>query len=390
MLPIGNGYFIWQLERLAVKDQNGGMDFAPLARSFLEANLSWVAIKISDGPYKFNHQTKDKRQIDMAALATREFVSRGIRVWGWSYVYGYMPEAEAEVAAARTKALGMPGFIINAEVEYKGKTDQAKRFMRTLRRDLGSIPAGICSYRYPTYHRDFPWEVFIEADFNAPQVYWIGAHNAGSQLMRSVKESRDLRKDLPIIPIGAAFTQYSWIPTPAEIKDFRKTSENLGLLNYGWWETWEARDRNPHLWLPSTGGQSAPPSGVLRKVSTKYNDLRLRTGPGTSFSVSGYMTAGVVYEVVELLGGWGRLASPANTWVALSYTYEVEDTPSTHKVATHYKDLRVRSGPGLNYSVLGYMTPGKVYEVAETSGTWLRFTEPSNQWVSSTFTYRVE
>lgn len=66
----------------------------------------------------------------------------------------------------------------------------------------------------------------------------------------------------------------------------------------------------------------APPGNVPYRVRVSVDDLRIRTGPGTSYDPAGIIEPGL-YTIVEEAGGpgaslWGRLKSGAG-WIALDY-----------------------------------------------------------------------
>ena len=62
-----------------------------------------------------------------------------------------------------------------------------------------------------------------------PQVYWVGAHNPGDQLMRCLREFEAITPFRPIIPTGSAYVQGDWQPTPADIVEFMDTARNLNM-----------------------------------------------------------------------------------------------------------------------------------------------------------------
>ena len=77
--PNGVGYFIWQAKRIG--------DFATAAKKAKEAGISWVSIKVTDGPAKFNLDPDTK--YDYAPDIVKAFKAEGITVFGWGYVYGF-------------------------------------------------------------------------------------------------------------------------------------------------------------------------------------------------------------------------------------------------------------------------------------------------------------
>jgi hypothetical protein len=239
----GKGYFIWKLPNC---ESANATTIAKLARS---ANLTHVLIKIADGIYKYN---VDKSTLyDYAQPVVSELKNHGIQVWGWHYVYGMDPQSEARIAAQRVKDLDLDGYVVDAEVEYKtaGRAAAATTFMNKIRSELPNIPIALSSYRYPTYHPQFPWKEFLnKCDINMPQVYWEKAHNPGAQLARCVKEFQALTPYRPVYPTGAAYGASAWHPTAADIVEFLNKVQELEIpaANFYSWD--ESRNRFPELW----------------------------------------------------------------------------------------------------------------------------------------------
>ncbi|MFN2305232.1 MAG: nuclear transport factor 2 family protein, partial [Anaerolineales bacterium] len=267
----GKGYYIW----IAKQCEQGDPDrIAALAR---EANLSHVLIKIADGTFPYNVDLDNG--FDYARPIVRRLQQQNIQVWGWQYVYGDYPDQEAEIAIARSLELGVNGFVVNAESQYKSisKAPAASRYMNILRNNLGSMPIALSSYRYPSYHAQFPWQNFLDrCDYNMPQVYWMQTHNnAGQQLQRSVNEFMNLRPFRPIIPTGATFKEHGWVPYASEVVEFMQTAKklNLSAINFWYWEG--CRRDLPHLWDVVSDfqyGNSAPQVSLPDQYISALND----------------------------------------------------------------------------------------------------------------------
>ncbi len=107
--------------------------------------------------------------------------------------------------------------------------------------------------------------------------------------------------------------------------------------------------------------------------------LRVRAGPGTSYAVTGYLKANERVEILEqkVIGTqkWGKISTG---WVSMDYIVlekndssggNTETTPEppvtvwTGKVDAD--ELRVRSGPGTNYSIVGFLTDGTAVTITE-------------------------
>jgi hypothetical protein len=209
----------------------------------LDAGFSHVLIKIANGIYSYNYDWDQKIDlVPQVATALREY---GIQVWGWHYVYGDDPVNEARIATHRVQDLELDGYVIDAEAEYKdsGKKTAARYFMEELRSGLGkNIPVALSSYRYPSLH-PIPWNTFLEkCDLTMPQVYWMKAHNPGSQLEQTLREYENLDFHLPMVPVGAAFTEHGWTPTNSEVLEFLDTARSLNLPGVNFWEWYNCRE----------------------------------------------------------------------------------------------------------------------------------------------------
>lgn len=240
----GKGFFTWKIPNC-----EGGVA-AAIAAQAKSADLTHVLVKIADGTYSYNLE-KDSRK-DLLPAVVQALHEQGIQAWGWHYVYGNNPLGEANKAIQRIQELGVDGYVIDAEEEYKlpGRKEAARRFMNQLRTAMPSLPIGLSSYRYPSYHPQLPWKEFLEqCDFNMPQVYWMKAHNPAEQLKRCVREFQAMAPSRPIVATGAAFRQFGWAPTAAEILEFLQAVRSLNLSGANFWEWSEARTaRVPGGW----------------------------------------------------------------------------------------------------------------------------------------------
>ena len=107
----GKGFFIWQIPNCE------GGDAQKIAAEAKTAGLSHVLIKIADGIYTYNYDWA--QHVDLAFPVAQALRAEGIQVWGWHYVYGNSPTAEADIAIKRIKELSLDGYVIDAETQYK-------------------------------------------------------------------------------------------------------------------------------------------------------------------------------------------------------------------------------------------------------------------------------
>jgi hypothetical protein len=236
------GYFIW---RIPVCEYGDVQAIANLAQ---QANYTHILIKVADGTYSYNI---DPNGVDLVPPLVQALHARGILVWGWHYLYGDYPATEADKAIQRINQLGLDGYSLDVEGEYKepGKDEAARIFMTRMRNALPNFPIALCSYRFPTYHPAVPWVEFLEkCNYNMPQVYWEQAHNPGAQLIRCVQEFQAINPFRPIIPVGAAYMRGDWATTPNDVIEFMQTAISLNLSAANFWEWGHTRRYLPDVW----------------------------------------------------------------------------------------------------------------------------------------------
>ncbi len=305
-LPDGKGMIVWQ------PSQCEGGDPVSLAQAAHDAGFGHVFLKLADGVLPYPH----------AAFNWRPFVetlkAQGIEVWGWGYAYGNDPKGEAAIAAKRVIDLGLAGWMIDAEIEYKAaaKKAAAKVFMSELHRRLPYTSIGLASYRYPSLHPEFPWETFrAGCDFDMPQVYWEKAHDSGDQLVRCASEFANFKRKLPLVPIGAAYKWNGWASKPADVEEFITVCEALGLPAFNFW-SWQHARQIEGMWEAISGAASVT---TWRVRITAWLGLRVRLGPGTSFERVTTLPRGSLAVVDRRQDNWLRLANGSG-WICADWT----------------------------------------------------------------------
>jgi hypothetical protein len=212
MAITGKGVYVYELNRF------GGKNPKDLVAKLRAAGFTRVYLKIADGSNSWPSQD------DFNAAVAKEAKSAGLTVWGWHYVYGNHPEDEATIAASRTKALGLTGYIYDAEIQYENKAKHAAAttFMTNLKQKLpaGTI-LGFSSFKYPSNHPDLPWKTFAApADVLMPQVYWVRANNPAVQTDKAIGEWQALNANALMVPTGAAYEEDGWRADAVDVKAF--------------------------------------------------------------------------------------------------------------------------------------------------------------------------
>lgn len=319
----GKGMYLWIIDEKE--------DPKDTAQACKEAGLTHMAIKIADAGFAYNIEYNTINGLPWGRDKVVPLVSAlreaGVSPWGWVFVYGSTPDAEAEIAIERTKTLGIDGLIINAEGAYKGKHAAARRYMGQIRSALGGkLPLALSSYRFPDIHHDFPWVEFLsQVDINMPQVYWMLSHNAGAQMQRCYEQFMQSKyPQRPIFPTGAAFSEQGWRPTVAEVRDFMTVAEGLGVAGCNFWLYKQARHRFPEYWQaiseydwpvdPVAPVEPLPGNALFWAKCIAAAWLRIRLVP-EGLTVD-YLAKGEIEAVYEVRDGWYHIG---RGWVGGSY-----------------------------------------------------------------------
>ena len=132
---------------------------------------------------------------------------------------------------------------------------------------------------------------------------------------------------------------------------------------------------------------TVPPVTVPEKVmgTVTGNELRIRTGAGTSYDIVGFLMEGDRVEILEkkTAGGmtWGRTV---RGWISLDYVELDAAQENQPKIMMVNADcLRIRSGAGFGHSVIGFLYYGAKVQVYETEyADGMYWAQIDDGWVS--------
>ena len=146
---------------------------------------------------------------------------------------------------------------------------------------------------------------------------------------------------------------------------------------------------------PTSGGTSSDTAGTNGTVVLNSGELRIRSGPGTSYSIVGYLRSGDRVTVTQQQNNgsmiWGKIA---NGWISMDYVKldsassgstggNSANTESVTGTINVQEWLRVRSGPGTSYAVVEYLKPQVKVTITERrtvgSTVWGKI---ANGWIS--------
>jgi hypothetical protein len=326
----GFGFLIWKLAHV----------FPPAEQIALwkEIGVQWVSIKVRDYVNEYNRYSGSNRLEDFLIACDES----DIEVGTWHFIHTTNMAKQAQLVSEDIKQFNLKHLMIDAEHNgrvYPGaywKTypryrvvECAKTYMDNLDVPTG-FPVGLCSYRYPEVHREFPWEAFLnhpKMTMINPQVYWMWANNPGYQFALSLKQYRKL-SSLPFIPVGAAYEEGGWEPTSMEIAQFKELcQEHTQAWSFYRWGQAKYHDD----WLaamkvevdvpepPPEPPPPPPPPPVFEipkaRLAPGVSALRIRSGPSTGYSTVGYVRP--VQPTVEILER--KVISDVTEWFRIGY-----------------------------------------------------------------------
>ena len=105
----------------------------------------------------------------------------------------------------------------------------------------------------------------------------------------------------------------------------------------------------------------------MPKYLVTANVLRIRSGPGTSFSVIGALFRNNIVQGDDIRGDWVHVSSTDNKvgWSHrgfLELLDEIPPTPAQESYRVDANTLNLRQGPGLNYAIIGSLKKGEILE----------------------------
>lgn len=318
--PVGKGMFIWR----GVNCAKGNV---PVAVALCKSSgIAWVAVKMLDGIFPYESTWLD--------MAIAEFRNAGIQVWGWQYIYGQNPAGEASAAKKIIAKYKPDGFIIDAEGEftYNLQVLRATDYLNVLGHP---VPLGLTSYRFPSLHPEFPWNVFEDrVDVGFPQVYWQPTRGTTLGVLPETRRSLIEYKKVgynDIVPIGRAYIGDGHpAPTEGEIAAFLSEVKTQNCPAAGFWaldfiyihvggpKRMEAISQ--FIWADTL--PPAPPDTKPQAYKVTAFNLRVRNAPGMDSPTVRWLWHGDQVEVLSVrdygtVGIWAQLTP--NEWVAISW-----------------------------------------------------------------------
>lgn len=233
--PWNKGLWIWQMKSCL----NGDVD--AIIKKCHDFDISYVLIKNGDGGNLWTQLTHD--------IISR-FQNANIKVYSWTYNYGYDPIAEANVAM-QCLSLGVNGHVFDAESEFEylaNNAHAAEVMLQAIRARYPDKFLAHAPYPFISVHRNFPYMTFGKYyDAVMPQVYFgtmnripqdaiVKMYNDFVDWENRCKAEGHADSIKPIIPIAQAYDNYqvnpAYILKPADIHTFVSIVKGYKSVNF--------------------------------------------------------------------------------------------------------------------------------------------------------------
>lgn len=149
-------------------------------------------------------------------------------------------------------------------------------------------------------------------------------------------------------------------------------------------------------WLVTKNINPTITSGNSTNATVSTNGLRLRSGPGTSYSVVTTLTTGEQVTIFQTDGDWVKVDTKnGQGWVAREFLkIDASAQPSTKKNGTSTTQkgtiltdsLNVRSTPSTQGSIVGKLNKGDTIQIVSTQNQWIEIEYQGNKaWISEEY-----
>lgn len=114
-----------------------------------------------------------------------------------------------------------------------------------------------------------------------------------------------------------------------------------------------------------------PITATAKMVSVTGDNVNLRSGPGTKYSVKWKYGSGFPLKVVQEKGDWLKVEDFEGD---TGWLYKKLTSPTGHMIVKVHKNqdtkINIRSGPGTKYKVVGKAYYGVVFKTIKQQSGW--------------------
>jgi len=288
---LGKNIFLWNVPRVA-----GGIPSA-IAEKLIEGGFQSVILKVADGNRK--HFTNmgtllRPKWVECVLPETVAIIkSRGLKVFGYGFLYGIDPVGEAHIAISQSLSLKLDGYIFDVESRFEEKPNaigSGRSIGSIFRAGCPTTPAIFCgfamykSWTGGTWHPEALHRAFMEwCDAGMPMTYWTGetSSRAIALLNESVRQWIGITHK-PILPAGRAYNGDEGIARAEAMIAFDERVHELGLLGESWWSLEHALKLDPSIWaalrsMPKFGPAPPPPAPLTLEQRVDDHERRITT-----------------------------------------------------------------------------------------------------------------
>ncbi len=130
-------------------------------------------------------------------------------------------------------------------------------------------------------------------------------------------------------------------------------------------------------------------------VTIAADSVNVREGPGLSYPLITQLKKGDKYAIVKESNDWTqiKLSNGQTGWVANWLIRKASGNQVTdgqgsigNTAVSNTENLRVRSGPGTNFQIIGYLTKGQAVNVLDKNESWIKVSSSfGDGWVAAAF-----
>jgi N-acetylmuramoyl-L-alanine amidase len=134
---------------------------------------------------------------------------------------------------------------------------------------------------------------------------------------------------------------------------------------------------------------------AIGSVTISADSVNIREGPGLSYPLVTHVNKGDKFPLLAEKGEWIQLqlSSGKTGWVAnwlISKSTKLLSSNSSNTGGTfaqaNTNQLRIRSGPGTNFKIIGYLNKGQKVSIMDKNENWIKISSNFGAgWVSSQF-----
>ncbi|WHY84841.1 SH3 domain-containing protein [Neobacillus novalis] len=192
----------------------------------------------------------------------------------------------------------------------------------------------------------------------------------------------------PLIKVAKRGEKYSIV---SEKDDWIEIQLSFGKT--GWVVNWLVSKEN----AAKTASTAQASGSKSTSAAAKTDQLRVRSGPGTSFPIAGFLNKGQQVTVLDQNENWCKISSASTEgWVARDFleykTVKQENTPAPPPAKTassgvvNGDTLNVRKEPSSSSTLVGKLTKGTTVTIYSKQNNWLEVGFSTLRgWVSAEF-----